>query len=169
MHRAGRPQMDHGLSLLLFCDFVSFIWPLPAPPVGPLAHPMFSAWKTHGKAEGQAEIWGLRWEGRCSLLVQLMTDEILVEEFRQHFDRVLEHVRGCAQEMQPPRPNKWGFFPTSAFSPLAGQGKTWEAVNLQVARHFEAWAVVSVRIQTYCKHLWELFQCGCTSMHWSPS
>ena len=67
-----------------------------------------------------------------------MADEVLVEELRQRCAEVVERMRGCAQADEPPRPNESGVCPAPAFFPLAGQVKTWEAVRLQVARHFGA-------------------------------
>lgn len=142
MHRAGRPQMDHGLSLLLFLWLCLVYLTTSCCSSGVFNIPHVFCLKTPAKAEGQAEIWALRWEGRCSLLIQLMTDEVLVEEFRQHFGRVLKHVRGCAQANEASKANQMGNFPDFSLFPPCWPG---EAVSLRVAIYFEAWPVVSVK------------------------
>lgn len=52
-----------------------------------------------------------------------MTDEVLVEEFRQPFG-VVEHVRGCAQANAASKAKQIRNFPHfSLFSPLLAKGR----------------------------------------------
>lgn len=75
------------------------------------------------------------------------------------------------KQLQPPRPKDSGVCPTPAFFPLAGHMKSWEAVRLQVARHFGAWAVVLCQDS----HLLDTFTgvvcsvVACPHVSWSPS